>query len=123
MAHLCKRSTGRFVSPSDLPWPPKYGFATDPVDTTLPAGTIIDRYGPLSGRFAGESGTSISARGMAIGSEDMSYTKLRVVKPLTVPAGPAAAVPEFGADGGGTQYIFSNGIQWWIDNGYLEILP
>ncbi len=97
-------STGRFVSPRDLPWPNNNGFAKDPVYTTLPQNTLIDRYGKLTGQYAGEPSTPISARGMAPGSEDMQYTVLRVVKPITVPAGPAAAVPEFGADGGGMQY-------------------
>ncbi len=113
---------GKFVAARNIPWPSPNGFAIDPVDTTLSMGTIIDRYGPLTGRFAGEPGTSIFERGMAIGSQDMPYTQLRVIKPFTVPAGPAAPVPEFGATGGGTQYFFSDGIQWWIDNGYLEIV-
>jgi hypothetical protein len=34
----------------------------------------------------------------------------------------AAAVPAFGATGGGTQYFFDGGIQWWIDHGYLEVV-
>jgi len=84
---------------------------------------IIDRYGNLTGRYAGEPGASVLARGMAIGSEDMPYTKLRVIKPLPVLAGPAAEVPEFGAYGGAMQYYFENGVQWWIDKGYLEVVP
>lgn len=113
---------GKFVSAKYIPWPSPNGFAATPVETTLSMGTIIDRYGPLTGRFAGETGTSIFERGMAIGSQDMPYTQLRVIKPFAVPSGPAAAVPEFGATGGGTQYYFSAGIQWWVDNGYLEIV-
>jgi hypothetical protein len=46
---------------------------------------------------------------MASGAEDMPYTTLRVVKPMTISAGPAAAVPEFGVEGGGMQYLF-NGV-------------
>jgi hypothetical protein len=116
-------STGRFVSPRDLPWPGNGGFAIDPVQKILPQGMIIDRYGNLAGRYAGEPGASVLARGMAIGSEDMPYTKLRVIKPLPVLAGPAAEVPEFGAYGGAMQYYFENGVQWWIDKGYLEVVP
>jgi hypothetical protein len=115
-------ATGKFVSPDDLPWPPKRGFATGPVDTTLPKGTILDRYGKLTGRYASEPGFSASERGMAPGSLDMPYTQLKVIKPVTVPAGSAAAVPEFGASGGAPQYFFDGGLQSWIDDGYLEIL-
>ncbi len=52
-----------------------------------------------------------------------SRTQLRVVEPITVPAGPAAEVEAFGAEGGGMQYYFENGIQWWIDNGFLKVIP
>jgi len=103
--------TGRFVSPRDLPWPGNRGFAGKPVDTTLGKGTIVDRYGKLSGQYAGSPGTSVSARGMASGSEGMAYTQLEVVKPVTVPGGPAAAVPAFGAAGGGSQYFFPGGFR------------
>jgi hypothetical protein len=123
-------STRRFVSPRDLPWPEgNNGFASAPIDTTLPVDYIVDRYGRITangritGRYAGEPGTSIWERGMAIGSEDMQYIRLRVIRPLTVPAGPAAEVPAFGASGGGTQYYFEKTIQWYIDNGYLEVVP
>jgi RHS repeat-associated protein len=116
-------ATGKFVSPNDLPYPPGRGFATDPANTTLSEGTVIDRFGSLTGRYASEPGISISARGMAPGSEDMTYTMLKVVKPVTVPAGPAAEMPALGAEGGGMQYFFEGGIQSWIDNGFLEIIP
>jgi len=116
-------STGRFVSPRDLSWPSNNGFAEGPINMTLSEGALIDRYGKLTGQYAGEPGISISARGMAIGSENMPYTTLMVVKPVTIPAGPAAAVPEFGAVGGGIQYYFKGGLQLWINNGYLEVLP
>ena len=116
-------STGRFAAAADLPWPGNRGFAGNPVDTALRKGTIIDRFGSLEGRYAGVPGQSISARGMALGSEGMAYTRLEVLKPLTVPGGTAAGVPAFGASGGGTQYFFRGGIQSWIDRGYLRIIP
>jgi hypothetical protein len=53
----------------------------------------------------------------------MRYTKLEVIKALTVPGGPAAAVPEFGARGGAMQYFFAGGLQKWIDLDYLRISP
>ena len=114
--------TGEFVSPRDLPWPTNNGFAEGPVNTTLDMGTLIDRYGKITGQYAGVPGTSMSARGMAIGSENMPYSILKVVKPITVPSGPAAAILEFGANGGGIQYYFKGGLQLWIDSGYLEVV-
>jgi len=117
------QADGRFVSPKNLPWPGNRGFAANPVDTTLSKGTIIDRFGSLDGRYAGTPGASISKRGMALGSEEMSYTRLEIVKPITVPGGAAAAVPEFGATGGATQYFFKGGLQSWIDSEYLRVLP
>lgn len=109
-----------FVAASDLPWPTNRGFAEDPVDTLLSKGQIIDRYGPLDGRYASIPGQSISERGMAQGSEGMKYTKLEVLKPLTVPGGTVAPVPEFGGIGGAPQYFFQGGIQSWIDKGFLR---
>lgn len=32
-------------------------------------------------------------------------------------------VPDFGSLGGATQYYFKGGLQLWIDNGYLDMLP
>lgn len=34
----------------------------------------------------------------------------------------AAEVPEFGVTGGGVQYYFRGGIEWWINNGYLDVV-
>ena len=116
-------ATGRFVSPKDLPWPSNRGFAGNPVETALSKGSVIDRYGSLSGQYAGTPGATISERGMAAGAEGMRYTRLEVVKPITVPGGFAAAVSEFGASGGALQYFFEGGLQKWIDQGYLRILP
>ena len=60
---------------------------------------------------------------MAPGSEGMAYTKLEVMKSVTVPGGPAEGVPEFGATGGADQFFFQGGLQKWIDAGYLRVLP
>jgi hypothetical protein len=114
--------TGRFVAQKDLPWPAKRGFASSPQDTLLGKGERIDRFGKLSGSYAGTPGSSISERGMPPGSEDLPYTQLEVLKPITVPAGPAAVVKDFGAAGGATQYYFKGGIQKWIDQGYLKVI-
>lgn len=64
---------------------------------------VIDRLGKLSGRYAGEPGASISARGMPPGSGDLPYTKFEVLKPIPMEYGPASGVPKFAAKGGATQ--------------------
>lgn len=59
---------------------------------------------------------------MAPGSQGMQYTKLKVLKDISVPGGPAAGVPQFGASGGATQYYFKGGLQSWIDKGFLQVI-
>jgi Flp pilus assembly pilin Flp len=115
-------TNGRFISARDLPWPEYPGFSGSPEPTTLQPGEIIDRFGSLSGEFAGTPGASASARGLPAGAELRPYTKLEVLKPLQTMSGPAAGVSEFGATGGATQYWFKGGIQQWIDRGYLEVV-
>ncbi len=114
-------ATGRFVSPRDLPWPSNAGFASSTRQTIKP-GTVLDRYGKPSGRFLGEPGSSISARGMAPGSEGMPHMRYRVLKEFDAQVGPAAAVPDFGAAGGATQYAPSKTVQWLLDNEFLEVV-
>ncbi len=111
-------ATGRFAAARDLPWPKNAGFAQSARQTVRP-GTILDRYGTPSGRFLGEPGASVSARGMAAGTEGMPYTQYRVLKPFEAQVGPAAAVPEFGAMGGATQYLPGESVQWLVDQGFL----
>jgi len=116
-------TNGQFISPKDLPWPGNNGFSGKPIDTPLTPGLMLDRLGSLKGEFAGLPGASASERGLPAGSEGRPYTQLQVLKPLTVPSGPAAPVPAFGATGGGTQFQFSGGIQQWIDSGHLGVVP
>ncbi|MFN7811602.1 MAG: TNT domain-containing protein [Planctomycetia bacterium] len=113
-------TTGRFVAARDLPWPSNGGFATSSKETVLP-GRLLDRFGSADGRFLGEPGASISARGMAPGTEQMPYNQYRVLKPFATQAGPAAAVPAFNAKGGAKQYLPGMTIQQLLDEGYLEV--
>ncbi|MCL6614016.1 MAG: glycohydrolase toxin TNT-related protein, partial [Firmicutes bacterium] len=114
--------TGRFVAQRDLPYPSNQGFEYYSTGT-LELGKIIDRFGALSGRYAGEPGASISARGMPPGSEALPYTKLEVIKPIdNVKIGPTAGVPEFAASGGAIQYYLPNSIDYLINNGYLRVI-
>lgn len=52
-----------------------------------------------------------------------SYSRYRVLSPLEAEIGPAAGVPEFGASGGATQYLFDLPIEELVRRGYLEALP
>ncbi len=114
-------TTGRFVAARNLPWPSNAGFASS-TRQTVQAGTVLDRFGSSSGRFLGQPGSTISQRGMAAGSEAMEYTRYRVLKPFDAQVGPAAAMPDFGAAGGATQYLPGQSVQWLIDNGFLEVI-
>jgi len=115
--------TGRFVSKHNLPYPPNRGFASG-ARGTVPEGIIIDRYGRPSGRYAGQPGTTISERGMPPGSETLEYHRYLVLKPIEAEmVGPAASVPEFGALGGKTQYLFDQSIEKLLQQGFLRELP
>lgn len=116
------KKTGRFVSPRNLPYPADDGFASF-TDTVLQPGTILDRYGRPSGRFAGKPGDSISQRGLPPGSDDLPYTKYVVLKPIPAKVGPVAEVEPFGAQGGGTQYLFKKPIADLVREGALKAIP
>jgi hypothetical protein len=112
---------GQFVAARDLPWPANAGFESS-ARQTVEVGKVLDRYGNPSGRFLGEPGSTIAQRGMAPGSEGMPYTQYEVIKPFQAQVGSAAPVPQFGATGGGTQYLPSRAIQQLIDEGYLKVI-
>ncbi len=111
-------ASGRFAAARDLPWPGNRGFSSSAPGTLSP-GTVIDRYGSTSGRYAGQPGATISQRGMAQGSEAMRYSQYEVLKPLPAQIGPAAPVPAFGAEGGAAQYLFDSSLSDLIGQGYL----
>ncbi|HVS32819.1 MAG TPA: Ig-like domain-containing protein [Thermoanaerobaculia bacterium] len=113
--------TGRFVAGRNLPFPGNAGFASRS-RAVLSPGTVIDRYGRPSGRYAGTPGASISDRGLPPGSEALEYHRYRVVREVPVDKGPAARVPEFGADGGAIQYLFDKPIEQLVRDGVLEIV-
>jgi hypothetical protein len=114
--------SGRFVSQSALPWPANGGFASRTRGVLQP-GTVVDRFGRPSGRYASTPGASISERGLPAGSEMLEYHRYVVARPLPADMGPAAKVPEFGANGGATQYLFDHPILELIRKGYLVEAP
>ncbi len=103
-------------------WPKNLGFAEDPVKTTLPVGTRLDRYGKPDGSFLAPKGTPYEQRALAPGARAEKYYEYEVIKPLPVIQGKIA--PAFEQPGGGIQ-ILPNleervDVQWLIDNDYLK---
>jgi len=114
--------TGQLVAQRNLPYPTNGGFASSARQTLSP-GLLVDRYGRPTGRVAGVPGASISERGLPPGSENLEYHQYEVLKPFAADVGPAAAVREFGAAGGKTQYAFDVPIGELIRQGYLREKP
>ncbi|XIH80146.1 Contact-dependent inhibition of growth factor CdiA (plasmid) [Pantoea sp. SGAir0175] len=106
----------------DWNWPAKLGFAEEPVKTTLPVGTHLDRYGKTNGSFLAPQGTPQEQRALAPGSLADKYHEYVVIKPLPVMQGKIA--PAFGEPGGGIQILPNMqervNVQWLLDNKYLE---
>jgi RHS repeat-associated protein len=110
-------------APPRLPapyYPPNRGFLGQPTRTTLPPGSVIDRYGGPGGSFASPQGTSPWARSLPHGVEKSPLNAYEVIKPIEVDAGRAA--PWFNQPGGGTQFDFGRSVQSLIDAGYLRPL-
>ncbi|YCH31503.1 hemagglutinin repeat-containing protein [Erwinia sp. D4-22] len=103
-------------------WPEKLGFAEEPVKTTLPVGTRLDRYGKTSGSFLAPKGTATEQRALAPGSLADQYHEYEVIKPLPVMQGKIA--PAFGEPGGGVQILPNMqervNVQWLLDNKYIK---
>jgi hypothetical protein len=112
-------TTGQFVAPKNFPRPDSFGFASSEMQI-VPPGKILDRVGKEYGRFMGEPGTSISARGLPMGSEGLPYSQYRVLKPIEMQVGPAAPVPVYGASGGAPQYLPRLSVKQLLEQGYLE---
>ncbi len=108
----------------DYYWPENLGFADDPIENTLPEGTVLDRFGDNSGAFMSPEGVPFDQRALGPGDGIREYRQYEVIKPLPVLEGEIA--PAFGKPGGGTQYLpnFDNrvNIEWLIDEGYLREL-
>ena len=121
VARYRDQTTGRLVAQRDLPYPSNAGFA-DRARGTLKPGTVVDRIGRPSGRFASEGGTSASARGLPAGSEDLPFTRYRVIEAIDADVGTAAPVPDFGAAGGAKQYLFDEPIEELVKRGVLEVV-
>ena len=106
----------------DWNWPAKLGFAEEPVKTTLPVGTRLDRYGEPSGSFLAPKGTPYEQRALAPGAGAEKYYEYEVIKTLPVIQGKIA--PAFGEAGGGIQILPNMqervNVEWLLKNEYIR---
>jgi RHS repeat-associated protein len=102
-------------------WPPNSGFAGNPTETTLKAGTLIDRFGAETGTYASPAGMPFPLRALPPSAADAPYNVYQVLKPLPVQAGTIA--PAFGQIGNGIQYILPRSVVALIEEGYLGRKP
>jgi len=70
---------------------------------TLQPGTIISRYGPLTGSFVAPENVPLPNRSMRSTTDSQSLNRYEVVKPIPGVEASVAA-PAFGQPGGGIQY-------------------
>lgn len=96
----------------------KDGFVGTPVTILLPPGTVIDRYGGESGRFLSPAGTSFGERALPPAAEYEPPRVYKVVKPLPVKEGKAAAW--FDQPGGGTQYKTEMSVEELLIGEFIE---
>ncbi len=62
-------------------WPKNLGFEGDPIKTTIPVGTRLDRYGEPNGSFLAPKGTPYEQRALAPGAKAEKYYEYEVIKP------------------------------------------
>ena len=85
---------------------------------TLAPGTLIDRFGPNTGRFVSPAGTPFSARGLPPEAALERFQAFEVLQPLNVEG--SIASPAFGG-GLGVQYRLPASVQELIDAGVLGV--
>jgi len=85
--------------------------------TTLQPGTLIDRYGPPSGKFVSPEGTPFPQRALPWNSQYDRYTRYQVIKPIEVEEGLVA--PWFDQPGLGKQYKFNMTIEQLLKDKYI----
>ncbi|NBM17609.1 TNT domain-containing protein [Streptomyces sp. GC420] len=113
--------------------PPNDGFDDDAngnpirVNVVLDPGQKIDRFGSEAGTFLSPAGTpyeqrSIPPQNLNTYTPDhpYNYYAYKVLKPITVQAGPAA--PFYGQPGQGLQYVTSQSVTSLLAGGYLKRL-
>ena len=114
--------TGKWTNPDgSVKYPPNNGFEGAPTQDTLQPGTVVDRYGAETGRYASPQGAPFANRSLPPGTNANSYNAYEVIKPINVQSGTVA--PWFDQPGGGLQYQFSQSINDLVNSGFLRRLP
>jgi hypothetical protein len=104
-------------------WPPNSGGYAPTYGVGLDVGMRIDRYGYPGGKFVSPLGETFESRALPpLYETTKPYFQYEVVQPIT-DVTQAKALPWFGQRGMGTQYQLSNSVQWYLDNGYLKVIP
>jgi filamentous hemagglutinin len=105
-------------------YPPNNGVVPGTnFDTTLPVGTMLDRYGGTSDKstFLAPVGTPFEQRALPATTDTLIHDQFVVLKPL--PVGQSNTMPWFGQQGMGVQFDTSKGAQMPISEllkqGYL----
>jgi hypothetical protein len=113
--------TSCLVSPNHVKWPGDDGFAPGTLTITVPPGALLDRYGDGAGNFLSPKGTTYEARALPYVCRGYAYTTYRVVKPIPVRLGTAAAW--FGEPGGAVQVKTAECVNQLLAEGVLQPVP
>ena len=105
---------------ANVSWPPNDGCAGAAVTETLPAGTLIDRFGSEGGSFFSPRGESFAARAVPYVCEMMDYRVYRVTKPLPVKS--CKAAPWFGDPGGAKQVQSADPAYKLVADTWIEVV-
>ena len=104
-----------------LDWPKNAGCVAAPASETLPAGTLIDRFGNEYGSYFSPRGESFAARSLPYVCSQTAYTVYRVTTPLHVLT--CKTMPWFGEPGGATQYKTDAPAMTLRQEGAIEPVP
>ena len=111
---------------NDLVFPPNNGAINIVKKTLDPSdfngNLVIDRYGSTTGKFTAPANTPFGQRALPASYASQVPQKYKVVKPIqNVEEG--QIIPWFNQPGLGTQYKLEQSVQYYIDEGYLQIIP
>ena len=83
---------------------------------------IIDRYGATTGKFTAPANTPFGQRALPSSYAGQTPQKYKVLKPIpNVEEG--QIIPWFNQPGLGIQYKLEKSVQYYIDEGFLQIIP
>ena len=91
------------------------------IETILPKGTMLIRYGNESGRFTAPKGTRYDELALPYIEETVEYHEYRVTKDQTCLVWKGKVAPNFDSEGGGVQFFhFHTAIRFLVKEKVLE---